>query len=437
MTLERYVYAGTKRLRCGYTTGSCAALATQAACRMLLGEPVPDRVAIVTPSGVRVEADVLEPDRAADGSWARCAVRKDGGDDVDATDGLLVFADVRLGCTGAGKELACGRQDEAPADDPSGPRVVIRGGEGVGRVTRPGLEQPVGEAAINSVPRAMIAEQVRTVWAARARANAGTDAGAGAGAIVEVTISVPGGAEAAARTFNPQLGIEGGISILGTTGIVEPRSVAALRDSIELEIRQKAAEGARDLIIVPGNYGRAFVEAQPELAGIPLVSCSNYIGDALDYAVRHGFAHVLLVGHIGKLVKVAGGVMDTHSRTADCRCEIVCAHAALAGASRQTAQRIMACATTEACLDVLAEARAEAGVTNAESEAGITGDIRAAGSLLAPVARSLVEAIADHVARRAAGAFESGVILFSQVRGELARSSAADALIARMREDGR
>lgn len=417
MTLDRYVYAGTKRLRCGYTTGSCAALATQAACRMLLGEPVPARVAIVTPSGVRVEADVLEPACAPDRSWARCAVRKDGGDDVDATDGLLIYAEVRvLRTTGP-----------SGPEETSRPAVVIRGGEGVGRVTRPGLEQPVGEAAINSVPRAMITEQVRAVWGEHGGAPGPSPCGPGDASAcasvptVEVTISVPGGAQVAARTFNPQLGIEGGISILGTTGIVEPRSVAALRDSIELEIRQKAAEGARDLVIVPGNYGRAFVAERPELAGIPLVACSNYVGDALDYAARHGFERVLLVGHVGKLVKVAGGVMDTHSRTADCRCEIVCAHAALAGASRQVARRIMACATTEACLDVLAESDAGSGLASGSGE-----------NLLAPVSRSLVEAVADHVARRAAGAFESAVILFSQARGELARSAGADALIARM-----
>ena len=150
MALERYVYAGTKRLRCGYTTGSCAALAAQAACRMLLGEPAPERASLVTPNGVRVEADVLDAARAIDGTWARCAVRKDGGDDVDATDGLLVYAEVRFAREG---------------EDPSAGGVAIRGGEGVGRVTRPGLEQPVGEAAINSVPRAMIVEQVHAVCA--------------------------------------------------------------------------------------------------------------------------------------------------------------------------------------------------------------------------------------------------------------------------------
>lgn len=426
MTLERYVYAGTKRLRCGYTTGSCAALATQAACRMLLGEPTPERVALTTPSGVCIEADVLDATRAEDGTWTRCAIRKDAGDDVDATDGLLIYAKVRLTDVGAAGSPngpnAKSECDALPSDSASsaGVRLLIRGGEGVGRVTRPGLEQPVGEAAINSVPRAMIAEQAGTVLAARgirllpdeAPATGAAFAQPMSSLILVVTISVPGGEQVAARTFNPQLGIEGGISILGTTGVVEPRSVAALVDSIELEIRQHAAEGARDLVLVPGNYGRDFVAAYlPQLADVPLVSCSNYLGDALDFAARHGFERVLLVGHVGKLAKVAGGVMNTHSRVADCRCEVICAHAALAGADQRTARQLMASATTEACLDVLDDA-----------------------GLLGPVATSLTSAIDDHVARRVAGAYKTAAVLFSQVRGELARSDGADALIAEMAE---
>ena len=485
MTLERYVYAGTRRLRCGYTTGSCAAMAAQAACRMLLGEPAPARVALTTPNGVRVEADVLDAARAEDGTWARCAIRKDGGDDVDATDGLLIYAEVRFadgdaGAVGDTPAMRCVPLDTSasgiggekvvahigsprfstsstalsPVDasgSASGPDakllrnflssdassavgvpLVIRGGEGVGRVTRPGLEQPVGEAAINSVPRAMIAEQVGAVLKAHGvRLLSGASEGSASDATCStdhvvparpvplrtlvVTISVPGGERVAARTFNPQLGIEGGISILGTTGIVEPRSVAALVDSIELEMRQHAAEGAHDLVLVPGNYGRDFVAAHlPQLADVPLVSCSNYLGDALDFAARHGFGRVLLVGHIGKLAKVAAGVMNTHSRVADCRCEAICAHAALAGADRETARRLMDCATTEACLDVLDEV-----------------------GLLTRAMASLTVAIADHVERRAAGAYEAAVILFSQVRGELARSTNADELIGQMKVGAR
>lgn len=377
MTLERYVYAGTKRLRCGYTTGSCAALAAGAATAMLLGAPVPATRSLVTPSGVRVEADVLDASVLV-GEQASCAVRKDAGDDVDATDGLLVYAAVR------------------PTE---GPGVRILGGEGVGVVTRPGLEQLPGSPAINSTPQAMICAEVQAACAER-----GYDGG------IEVTVSVPGGREVALRTFNPNLGIEGGISILGTTGIVEPRSVAALVDSIALEIRQLAALGERSLVLVPGNYGRDFAAGLPELRGLPVVEFSNYLGDALDGAAREGMERVLVVGHAGKLAKVAAGVMNTHSRVADCRCEAVCAHAAMAGASTRVARELMACATTDACLDVL----------DAEG-------------LLEAVSRSLVEAAASHVARRAAGAYDTGVIMFSQVRGELGRSAGVEEIVRELR----
>ena len=383
--LERYVWAGTERLRCGYTTGSCAAMAAGAACEGALGGSVPARAGLVTPSGVRVDADVEQGRVLEAGASARAAVRKDGGDDADATDGLLVFAEVRL-CP------------EGPASAPGDNDVRILGGAGVGVVTRPGLEQPPGEPAINSTPRAMICEQVRLACARHAFGGA-----------VRVTVSVPGGAEVAARTFNPHLGIEGGISILGTTGIVEPRSVAALTRSTELEIGQLAEEGARGIVLVPGNYGRDFVAQMPELAGVPVVACSNYLGDALDACARHGLARVLLVGHVGKLAKVAAGVMNTHSRVADCRLEALCAHAACAGAPAQVARQIMACATTDAALDVL----------------------EAAG-LLVPVCASLVQAAAGHVARRAVDAFETAVIMFSKERGELARSEGADALVSKL-----
>ena len=383
--LDRYVWAGATRLRCGYTTGSCAAMAAGAACEGGFAVSVPAFAGLTTPSGVRVEADVEQPCVLRAGACARAAVRKDGGDDADATDGLLVFAEVRL------------RPDEPPSA--SGDNDVrILGGEGVGVVTRPGLEQPPGEPAINSTPRAMICEQVRRVCARHAFGGA-----------VDVTIFVPGGAEVAARTFNPHLGIEGGISILGTTGIVEPRSVAALMRSTELEIGQLAAEGVRGIVLVPGNYGRDFAAHVPELAGMPVVACSNYLGDALDACARHGLSRVLLVGHVGKFAKVAAGVMNTHSRVADCRLEALCAHAACVGASAQVARQIMTCATTDAALDVLE-----------------------AVGLLAPVCASLVQAAAGHVARRAAGAFETAVVMFSKERGELARSEGADALVSEL-----
>ena len=370
---DEYVYVGTTRMRRGFTSGTAAALAARAACDVLLGDEVPQHVRLRTPLGIDVRAP-LECCERGEG-WVRCGVRKDGGDDVDATDGLLVTAQLS-------RADACG--------------VSIEGGEGVGRVTLPGLEQPVGAAAINAGPRTMIAEQVELSCALHA-----FDGG------MRVEVAVPQGRDVAARTFNPQLGIEGGISILGTSGIVEPRSLEALKASIELEVRQKVATGDGRLVIVPGNYGEAFARQLPALADVARVSCANYIGHALDCAVREGVAQVLLVGHLGKLVKVAGNIMDTHSRTADCRCEIVTAHAALAGADTHVATALMAAATSDACLDILHEA-----------------------GLLEAVSASLAEAMGRNVARRCGGACESGAVFFTNARGLLGASAGARELLA-------
>lgn len=356
-------------------------MAAGAATAGLLSGTIPGRARIATPAGIAVDADVLEPRVAPDGSWASCAVRKDGGDDVDATDGMLIYARVERDAQG----------------EPGAVRVD--GGEGIGRVTQPGLDQPVGAAAINSTPRRMIDEQVR-----------GARLAAGADDALAVTIFAPDGELVAPKTFNRHLGISGGISVLGTTGIVWPRSVTALIDSIKLEIRQKAVLGARDLVLVPGNYGRDFAAATPELDGLPHVEFANFLGEALDACATEGYERVLVVGHSGKLAKVAGGIMNTHSRTADCRCEIICAHAACAGATPEVARELMGCSTTDACLDVLARE-----------------------GLLEEVARSLTDAIGEHLSRRAAGAFETDAIMFSKQHGELGRTAGADDLIGRMR----
>ena len=369
MTLESYVYAGTTLLRRGYTTGTCAALAAQAAARELLsGQPVA-QASLMTPAGIPVETDV---DRAgdsgpdgADGAvgWIGYVVQKDAGDDFDVTDGILVRSWVSL-------------SDEG---------IAIDGGRGVGRVTLPGLDQPVGAAAINSGPRAMIASVLEDV-----AAGYGYEGG------FSVIVEVPGGAEIARKTFNPQLGIEGGISILGTSGIVEPQSIEARRDALAVEIRTRAACGARRLVLAPGNYGADYVAACGLSADIPIVKFANSIGFALDRAAIEGFDEVLLVGHAGKLVKVAGGIMDTHSRIADCRREIFAAHAALAGAPREAIEQVFEAATSDACLDVL-------------------GRYGTADEVMA----SIGAAVTEQVERRVAGAYGIGVVIFSNAHGQL------------------
>lgn len=366
---EHYVLSGGKRLRCGYTTGTCAALAAAGAVRLLLTGAAPDTVSLETPAGLTVEVP-LEDCTLSDGA-ASCAVRKDGGDDIDATAGLLIL--VR-------------------AERREGPGVAIRGGDGVGRVTKPGLDQPVGEAAINRVPRQMIREAAEAVC---------REAGYSGG--LTLTVSVPGGEETAKKTFNPSLGIEGGISILGTSGIVEPMSLRALADTVALEIRQAAALGSRRIILTPGNYGLDFLRAHElDKLGVPVVKCSNFIGGALDACAGAGFASVLLVGHMGKLGKLAGGIMNTHSRYADCRTELFCAHAAVCGASTEVCRALLDAASSDACIAILDEA-----------------------GLRKPVLDGMLEAIDRHLTRRAAGGFRVGAMLFSNEYGPLGQTKGA------------
>ena len=364
MALEHYIRSGQRRLRCGYTTGTCAALAAGGAASLLLLGEAPERLSLVTPKGLAVEA--APEGLRYEGDAAVCGVRKDGGDDADATHGLVVVA----------------RVEKSP-----GPGVRIHGGEGVGRVTKPGLDQPVGAAAINRVPRQMVEAQARAVCA-----KAGYTGG------LEVTLSIPGGREAAQKTFNPALGVEGGLSILGTSGIVEPMSQQALVDTIALELNQAAALGAEDLILTPGNYGEEFLRQHP-LGGAPVVKVSNFIGDALDLAAGHPFRQVLLVGHAGKLVKLAGGVMNTHSRYADCRAELFCAHAACCGASRQVCLELLQAATADRCVEILDGA-----------------------GLREPVLRRLLEAIQLHLDRRVQGKYRVGAVLFSNTYGLLGQT---------------
>ena len=316
---DRYVHKDGKKLRFGYTTGTCAAAAAKAATVLLLTGDAPESVRIETPKGIALDLAVLEPVKG-DG-FASCAIQKDSGDDPDVTNGVLVYA--RVAFSGA-------------------PGITIDGGEGIGRVTKPGLKQRVGEAAINPVPRDMIREAV---------SEAAQDRECRTG--LSVVISIPEGVALAKKTFNPRLGIEGGISILGTSGIVEPMSEDALIDSIALEIRQRKALGEPRLILAPGNYGADFLTEACGIAETRIVKCSNYIGKALEAAIDAGFTEVLLAGHIGKLVKLSGGIWNTHSKEGDCRAELMAAAALLAGADADTARALFDCVTTDEMLRVL------------------------------------------------------------------------------------
>ena len=320
-----YIIKNNRKMRFGYTTGSCAAAAAKGAAEILLGKQKIKEVPLMTPKGILLYLELLDI-REEEGAVS-CAVRKDAGDDPDTTDGILVFARVEK------------LKDSGESAQPS---ILLDGGEGVGRVTRPGLSQKVGEAAINPVPRTMILSAVRET--AEKYQYKGK---------LKVIISVPGGEETARRTFNPRLGILGGISILGTSGIVEPMSEAALIESIRVEMAQKAAEGMEYLLVTPGNYGADYLKEHMDLPFEKNIKCSNYVGETIDMAVNMGIKGILFVSHIGKFVKVAAGIMNTHSHNADARMETLCACAIRAGAGLDCAKEILDCGTTDEALAVL------------------------------------------------------------------------------------
>jgi cobalt-precorrin-5B (C1)-methyltransferase len=287
---ELYTYKDDQKLRCGYTTGSCAAAAAKAALLMLLEGADISQVSILTPKGITYIAEIVDIEKES-GSVS-CSVIKDGGDDIDATDGMKIKATVSL------------RNDGI---------VSIDGGDGIGRITKPGLDQPVGEAAINSVPRKMIRENIEEVL----NSFNASDRGA------SVIISAPDGEAIALKTFNPKLGIVGGISILGTTGIVEPMSDEGILGTIRAQINMQKALGKKVLLMAPGNYGLKFLKDEYEIDEDRAVLCSNFVYDTLKFAQAAGFDELLFVGHLGKLVKVSGGIKNTHSKYGDHRMEIL------------------------------------------------------------------------------------------------------------------
>ena len=308
-------------LRCGYTTGTCAAAASKAAAAMLFQKEIVDSVSITTPNQTILNIDVLNPQFSD--KKASCSIQKDSGDDPDITNGILISSEVSL------------------IDSMD---IVIEGGKGVGKVTKPGLDQPVGEAAINSVPRKMIRESLNEL-AKLHNYNGG----------FHVLISAANGEEIAKKTFNPELGIIGGISILGTTGIVEPMSAKALADSLKVEINVIAAEENESIMIFLGNFGKKFAVEDLNLSTKPGIMCSNFIDVALDSSVECGFKNILLIGHIGKLVKLGIGMFNTHSHNGDGRIEALLSCAVEAGADLDTLKDINSCVTTNAALDILYE----------------------------------------------------------------------------------
>ncbi len=506
--MNEFVFKNQKKLRCGLTTGTCAAACAQAAMLRLLTGQVLSEVTVRLPeSRKRVRASIAEasvheeisengerrgtrqdsdgmsqlqqagPAEGSQGSFAQrvtlavyptadggFATRKDAGDDPDVTNGTEIRAYIQV-CDVASVPAGA----FASADG----RLYLTGGMGVGRVTKPGLEQAVGQSAINRVPRQMIFDAVQQVLEdfgeeeekLRMESIVAEDGTAShemkdktscneenekseqaEKTCYLITISVPAGAELAQRTFNPMLGIEGGISILGTTGIVEPMSEAAIVATIESSIRQvlamedaavsgtdeaavwprvSASHGkqtastdsgrkedgdigrrARRILAVPGNYGQRYVEQQLGLRGVPVVEVSNYIGEAIDLAVSYGATDFLLVGNVGKLVKLAAGIMNTHSRVADGRWEIFAAHLALCGGTRAQVAAMREATTTEEMLTRLEEM-----------------------GLRVPVMASIMGEIEAHMAHRIRGQMDFGVIVYSERFGRVGETAGAARLL--------
>ncbi len=415
--MEEYVIKNQKKLRLGITTGTCSAAAAQAAAMQLLLGVESHAVTLRTPKGMMVSVPVYLLE--SDSRKASYKVVKDSGDDPDVTNGTDVCVTVAyakqrvreqtdgsaeldgsVGIRGSKKSsgrvemgLRCNNhesQDRSWAfTSESFPYLTLDGGIGIGRVTKEGLEQAVGQAAINRVPRQMIFAAVADVCE---KANVCEP--------LHITVWMPEGETLAKRTFNPKLGIEGGLSILGTSGILEPMSEQAIVATIETEIRQLHAVGEEKVLVTPGNYGQAYASEYLGLDLAKSVKSSNYIGDTIDLAISYGMKDFLLVGNIGKLVKLAAGIFNTHSKVADGRGEIFAVHAAMAGAGANVVQEIYNCINTDRMLDVV------------ERE-----------GLREAVMQSILAAIEKHVAGRIGDAMRFGVIVFSEKYGYLGQTA--------------
>ena len=381
-----------KLMRRGYTTGSCAAAASKAAAVMLLSEEETDSIKLDTPKGITLTLDVLDILRGP--GFARCAIRKDSGDDPDDTNGTLIYATVSSLHAGIPEEELV-MQPHTASVEQLDDRVEIWGGIGVGKVTKPGLSCKVGGPAINPVPRKMITREVLA-----AMKQYGCDE------TLRVVISIPDGPAIAPKTFNPRLGIEGGISVLGTSGIVEPMSDRALIDTMYTEMDSRKANGYKDLLVFFGNYGTDFTRDEMKIDISTAVTCSNFVGELLDYAVLQGFESVLIIGHSGKLIKLAQGVMNTHSKYADCRSEFLALQAMFHGASPAVGKEIYLSLTTDEMTKILKRE-----------------------GLFEAVMEEAARKIDFYMQKRVHGKLKTGAILFSNVYGILGETAGAEELL--------
>ena len=327
--MEEYVYIDGKKYRRGYTTGSCATAASKAATYMLLTKKEIKTINIDTPKGIPLTLDVQNI--SLNNDYVECSIKKDGGDDIDATHTMDIYAKAEI------------------IDRENGEDIIVCGGYGIGVVTKKGLSVEVGKSAINPTPMKMINYEIRKVIGEDISATLGE------GKSLKITISAPKGEEIAKKTFNPRLGIIGGISIIGTTGIVEPMSDEGWKKSLSIELKMKKEQGLDKIILVPGNHGEQFIREKLNLDMKYVVRTSNFIGYMLKEAQRMGYKKILMAGHIGKFIKLSAGIFNTHSKVADARSEILISNLALMKAPYDLLEKINECLTAEEAVEVINE----------------------------------------------------------------------------------
>ncbi|AWH79087.1 cobalt-precorrin-5B (C(1))-methyltransferase CbiD [Clostridioides difficile] len=349
--MEEYVYIDGKKYRRGYTTGSCATGASKAAVYMLITKNRINTINIDTPKGIPL---LLKVDNInISDTFVECSIKKDGGDDIDATHTMDIYARAEIVSKNDKNKGYLTLKDIDSLSTNSECKselykfIRVYGGTGIGVVTKKGLSVDVGKPAINPTPLKMINHEIRKLIGDNFESILGNDK------VLKITIFAPQGETVAKKTFNPRLGIVGGISIIGTTGIVEPMSDEGWKKSLSIELQMKKEQGLDKIILVPGNHGEQFIREKLNLDIKYVVRVSNFIGYMIKEAQRIGYKKILMAGHIGKFIKVSAGIFNTHSKVADARSEILVANLALMGARYEFLNKINQCVTTEEAVELI------------------------------------------------------------------------------------
>ncbi|EGT3784697.1 cobalt-precorrin-5B (C(1))-methyltransferase [Clostridioides difficile] len=349
--MEEYVYIDGKKYRRGYTTGSCATGASKAAVYMLITKNRINTINIDTPKGIPL---LLKVDNInISDTFVECSIKKDGGDDIDATHTMDIYARAEIVAKNDKNKGYLTLKDIDSLSTNSECKselykfIRVYGGTGIGVVTKKGLSVDIGKPAINPTPLKMINHEIRKLIGDNFESILGNDK------VLKITIFAPQGETVAKKTFNPRLGIVGGISIIGTTGIVEPMSDEGWKKSLSIELQMKKEQGLDKIILVPGNHGEQFIREKLNLDIKYVVRVSNFIGYMIKEAQRIGYKKILMAGHIGKFIKVSAGIFNTHSKVADARSEILVANLALMGARYEFLNKINQCVTTEEAVELI------------------------------------------------------------------------------------